>query len=98
MAEILEVFHLPDEDRMADVNVGCGRVESGFDPERLAGLLRALQLFEQFLFTDDFDGAAADVFELFFNRNCFEVAHLFVGSSSLPWSGVQILATAEGRG
>ena len=36
MAELLEVLHLPDHDRVAEVNVGRGRIETDLDRERLA--------------------------------------------------------------
>ena len=57
VAEILKMFHLPDQNGVADVNVRHRRIEAGFDSQRLSGLLRALQLFEQVFFADNLDGA-----------------------------------------
>ena len=37
MAQVLKVFHLAQQDGMAQVNVGRGRIESGFDDKRFAG-------------------------------------------------------------
>ena len=61
---------------MPDMDVRRGRIEACFNAQRLAGLLSTFQLFQQFFFPDDFYGAPTDVFELFLNRNCFEVVHI----------------------
>jgi hypothetical protein len=36
VAELLKLPHLVDEHRMTKMKVGSGRVEAGFDPQRLA--------------------------------------------------------------
>ena len=75
MSQILKVLHLPDQNRVADMDVrGCG-IETGLDPQRLSGFLRALELLDQFFFADDLDGPAANAFELLLDRNCLEVVH-----------------------
>src|SRR5262249_47033849 len=75
VTEILKVLHLSDQDRVAHMNVGCGGIEAGFDPQGLACFLRALQFLRQFFFTNELDGAATDVVELLLDRDHFEVAH-----------------------
>ena len=59
---------------MAEMNVWRCGIESGLHPQRLSGFLRALQLLDQFFLTDDLDGAAANPFELFLDRYCFEIS------------------------
>src|SRR5205823_4619130 len=79
MAEILKMFHLPDQHRVADMNIRRGRIKACLDAQRRPGALRALQFFEQLFFTNDVDRAAADMLELFLNRDCFEISHrLFI--------------------
>ena len=65
MAEILELPQLPQDDRVAEMDVEAGRVDAELDPERLAGRDAALQLLAQFVFGGDLVDAAADEGELF---------------------------------
>src|SRR5205085_1000173 len=44
MTELLEVLHLADDDRMAEVDVGGGRIEADLDGERLTALQLGLQI------------------------------------------------------
>ena len=76
MAEILKVLHLTDQYRVADVNIRGSRIETRLHAQRLARLLRPLQLFEEFLFANNLDSSATDVRQLLFSRNCFEIIHV----------------------
>ena len=44
MPQLLEVAHLPEDDGVAEVEVGGGGVEADLDPERLAALSGGFQL------------------------------------------------------
>ena len=70
VAQILKVLHLPDKHRVAEMDIRRGRIEACFDAQRFAGLLRLLQLCDEFLFANDVDCTLADVLELFFDRDC----------------------------
>ena len=59
MAEVLELPHLVEQHRVAQVQVRRGRVEARLDPQRPAERQPALQL----VALEDFVGAAADQFE-----------------------------------
>ncbi len=78
MAQILKVFHLPHQHRVAEMNVRRCRIEAGLHAKGLAGLLRPLEFLDEFFFANDFDRALADVLELLGNRDGFEVAHEFI--------------------
>ncbi len=54
MAEVLKVLQLAHEDGVAEVQIGGGGVESGFDAQRHAGLPRLFQALAQVGHTDDF--------------------------------------------
>src|SRR5215813_5053991 len=69
VAQVLKVFQLANENRVADVNVRCCGVESRFDAQRLSGRLGPLQLFKQFFFPNDFNRTSPDMLELLLNRN-----------------------------
>ena len=86
MAEVLKVFHLAQEDGMAEVEVGRGGVETGFDAEGFALLGAEDDAVAEVLFADQFGEAFAKVGELF-GRGGERVSH---GVSSL------ILAVAAG--
>jgi hypothetical protein len=75
VTQILEVFHFPDQYRVPEVDIRCGRIEAGLDAQRLSGFLRAFQLGDQLFFANDFNRALADVFELFDQRSGCEIAH-----------------------
>ena len=61
MAELLEVLHLPDHDRVAEVDVGRGGIEADLDRQRLAA--RELRL--QIVAFDEVDRPLAEEVELF---------------------------------
>src|ERR1035437_1434278 len=44
VSQLLEVAHLPQDDRVAEVEVWSGRVEADLDPQRLSGLERPREL------------------------------------------------------
>ena len=59
MPQVLELAHLVQQHRVAQVQVGRGRVEAGLDPQRPAlGQARG-----QFVDLEDFVGAAGDQFK-----------------------------------
>ncbi|OPZ90551.1 MAG: hypothetical protein BWY73_01295 [candidate division TA06 bacterium ADurb.Bin417] len=64
VAQFLEVAQLPDRHRVAQVDVGRGRIDAVLDPERPAGLQGALQFQAQFRLRDDLDHPAPDYFQL----------------------------------
>ena len=74
VSKVLEMLHLPDKDRMAEMNVRRCGIETSLHPQWFSGFLRALQLLDQFFLTDDLDGAPANPLELFLDRNCFEIS------------------------
>ena len=67
MAEVLKVLELAQEHGVAEMKIGRGRIESGFDAQRLAGRERLLQLGAQLGLLHNFRGALLDVGELFVN-------------------------------
>src|SRR5262249_50325113 len=78
VAEILEVFHLPDQDGMSHMDIRCGRIETSLDAQGFAVNLRAFQFLAQLFFANDVDRTPPDVVELFCDGNCFEVHHLTI--------------------
>ena len=50
MAEILQLAHLVEHDRVADVDVGRGRIEAELDTQRLARGRAASELLLEFFF------------------------------------------------
>jgi hypothetical protein len=64
VAEVLELAHLVQQHRMAQVQVGRGGVEAGLDPQRAAFLQARTQILE----LEDLVGTAADQGKGFFNR------------------------------
>ena len=50
MAEILQLAHLVQHDRVADVDVGRGRIEAKLDAQRLAARGAARELLREFVF------------------------------------------------
>ena len=78
MAKILKVFHLPDQDRVANMNIRSRGVEAGLHAQWLSGFLRPFELVDQLLLADDFHCASSDVLELFLYRNSREIPHLFI--------------------
>ena len=61
MAELLEVLHLPDHDRVPEVNVGRGGIEADFDGQRRP----ARKLRFQIIAFDEIDRPLAEEVELF---------------------------------
>ena len=57
MPKVLKGFELANDDRVAEVNIGSGRIEAKFDPQRLSGFLCPLDLFTQVFLTDHIDRA-----------------------------------------
>jgi hypothetical protein len=53
VAQVLEMFHLAQQDGVAQVQVGRGGVEAGFHAQRAAGLRRLHQAFAQVFFAND---------------------------------------------
>ena len=68
MAEILEVFHLPHQDGVTQVNVRRGRIEAGLDHEGLARLHGPLQLGQELTLLEDLNGSFLQVLDLFRRR------------------------------
>jgi L-alanine-DL-glutamate epimerase-like enolase superfamily enzyme len=64
VAEILEVLHLPKQNRVTEVNVGRGGIEAGLDAERSAGLGGFGQALAQLLLADDLRETFLQVVEL----------------------------------
>ena len=61
VAEVLQLPQLVDQDRMSQMQVGRGRIETGFDAQGPS----AFQLLDEFRFDQQFIAAAFDGFELF---------------------------------
>ena len=55
MAQILEVLHLPDQNRVPEMEIRCGWIEAHLHDEGLTGLLGTLQLCPQLAQPDDVD-------------------------------------------
>ncbi len=64
MAEVLELTHLVQQHRVAQVQVRRGGVEAGLDAQRAAFLQARAQILE----LEDLVGTAADQGKGFFNR------------------------------
>ncbi len=69
VAEVLKMLELAQQHRVAEMQVGRGRIKAGFDAQRLAGRAGFLQLGGQLGFFDDLRRAFLDVGELLFNRS-----------------------------
>jgi hypothetical protein len=57
VAELLEVAQLAQQHCVAEMQVGCSRIESGFDAERAAGFAAFFEAFAEVADADDFGGA-----------------------------------------
>ena len=68
VAEVLKVLQLAHEHRVAEVQVGRGRVEAGFDAQWLAGEARGFEAFAQVGEADDLGRAFLEQVELVFYR------------------------------
>ena len=68
VAELLEVAHLAQQHGVAEMQIGCRRVEAGLDRQRFAGDAGPLQLGAQLVLVDQVDGTALQQFELLGNR------------------------------
>ena len=69
VAEVLEVAHLAQDHRVAEVQVGRGRVEADLDLQLAAGLAALLEALREVLARDQVHGAAGEVVELLLDRN-----------------------------
>ena len=72
MPEILEVLHLPQQHRVAEVQIGRGRIEPHLDGQRLASPAESFELGLQFGGTDDVHAAFGQVGELFIQSHMHE--------------------------
>ena len=68
VAEVLKVFELAQEHRVAEMQVGRGGIKSGLDPKWLARGASFLQLGAEFALANNFRRAFLDVSQLFVNR------------------------------
>ena len=73
VAQILEVLHLANNHRMAEVNVRRSGVETGFDRQRCACLPGPPQSIGKLFLAYDLDRPLAQIGHLFFDRQRFEV-------------------------
>jgi hypothetical protein len=64
MAKLLEVAQLAHEHGVAEVEIGSGGVESGFDAEGAAGFERIIEALAEIANADDFGGAFLEQVEL----------------------------------
>ena len=64
VAHVLKVLELADEHGVAEVQVGRGGIESGFDAHGLAGGERLLEALAQVALANDFGRALAQVGQL----------------------------------
>src|SRR5215471_11944915 len=76
MPQVLKVLQLAQQDRVTEMQIWCGRIESGFDEKRLAGGAGFLELFAKLGLLDDFRGTFLDVGQLFVDRG--EGGHLTI--------------------
>jgi len=65
VAELLEVAELAHEHRVAQVEIGRGGVEAGFDAEGAAGLAAFFEALAEVGDADDFRGAFLEQVHLF---------------------------------
>ena len=68
MAEILKMLELAQNDRVAEVQVGSGRIHAELDAQRFAGGARLLQLGPQIFLADNFCRTFFEIRELFVYR------------------------------
>ena len=68
VAEILKVLQLAQNHRVAEMQVGSGRVHAELHAQRFARGARLLQLGAQVGFADDFRGALLEIRQLFVDR------------------------------
>lgn len=61
MSQILKVAHFIEQDRMAQMQVGCGRIKPGLDSEGPIGS----ELLLEFLFQQKLATASPNYFKLF---------------------------------
>src|ERR1035437_10362998 len=76
VTEILKMFQLAQEDRVAQVQIGCGRIKARLHLKRLTRSARAFELRAQFGFLDNLRRALLEVSQLFFDR--WKVGHVVV--------------------
>jgi hypothetical protein len=68
MTEVLEVFHLPEQDGVAEVQIGRGRIETGFDAERPIRFRSRQEALAQLFLADNLGEPLLYICELFFDR------------------------------
>ena len=73
MPEILKVLHLADQDCVPQMDVRCGRIETGFHLQGPTCLLRLPQAFNEVFGTDDLDNSLGQVGQLFIEGERLEV-------------------------
>ena len=66
--QILKMFELAQHNRVAEMQVGSGRVHAQLHAQRLARSPRLLQLGAQFGLANDFRGALLEIGQLFVDR------------------------------
>ena len=69
VAEILEVLHLADQNRVAEMEVGRGGIEPDFDAQGAAFLLCLDEAFAEILLANQLGQTLLDVSDLFVNRD-----------------------------
>src|SRR5208337_3509241 len=74
VSEVLKMFQLAQQNRVPEVQIGRGRIEARFHPQRLARSERAFELGAQFGFLDNLRRALLEVCQLFFDR--WKVGHV----------------------
>ena len=67
MAQVLELPQLPEDDRVAEVEVGPARVAAELGDERFFFFFRFLQLLDEGILGQDLLDATPYLFELFFD-------------------------------
>ena len=97
VAELLEVPHLAQQHRVAQVEVGRGGVEAGLHGQRLAGLARPLELGAELRLVDQVDGAAPEQRHLLFDGRNSRVRHQKLMYSSSGLSSRSRAPSAQGR-
>ena len=75
MAQILKMFQLADDYRVAEVNIGSGRVHTELGAKGFASLARFFELCTELFLADDLEHAFFQIGELFVNGPEFRLRH-----------------------